>query len=145
MRRRLAVSGALVLVALSTGACSHRLSNPQAATDALARGVAVGDTRAVQAALTRGADVNAAPEYLGGMTPLTIAAFDGNAAEVAILLRAGANVRDPRYSRALEMALTAPKRSQPDRRTDYDRTIQLLRAAGAKTAREKAASRAGAG
>ncbi|MBV9469703.1 MAG: ankyrin repeat domain-containing protein [Abitibacteriaceae bacterium] len=116
-------------------------------TEVLASAVAYGDANKVRVAIKRGADVNASPELLGGMHPLTLAAFDGHADMVKLLIEAGAEVNDRNNEyagiQALDMALTAPRRYAPERRQDYETTIHLLRAAGAKTNQELSKARHG--
>jgi hypothetical protein len=105
-------------------------------TQILSEAVASENADLVQVAISRGADVNATPESLGGLHPLEVAAFDGRADVVKLLIAAGADVNAGSIT-ALDMAMTAPKRQRPELRQGYEETIRILKAAGAKSTKER--------
>ena len=103
-------------------------------TQTLAEAVASGDANLVQVAISRGAEVNATPELLGGLHPLAVAAFDGRSDVVKLLINAGADVNaGPTGAGALDLALTSPKRQNLGLSPAYEETIRILQAAGAKS------------
>ncbi len=84
----LSASGGSILAQRATGSVASNAVEPDGTT-ALHRAVHRNDLKAADTLVRSGADVNAVNRY--GVPPLSLAATNGNAAMLELLLKAGAN------------------------------------------------------